>query len=53
MNTKTLIEILKTRIDACEGNPTELTFLTELREALFRLSELEDEPECQVNREKT
>ena len=44
MTTRTLMEILKTRIAACDGNPTELRFLTELREALFRLLELEDEP---------
>ena len=53
METKTLIRILRTRINACDGNPTERHFLVELLGALHRLEDFEKASQCQVNREKT
>lgn len=41
MKTKTLLDIIETRIQACENNPTELEFLTEMKRRLMYLDEKE------------
>lgn len=51
MNTRTLLQIVDTRIKGSDGNPTSRSFLFELHKALERLDSFERG--CNPNQEET